>query len=99
MDGTRCFFKFKIGLRFCFEILFSSLPAVLVLLDEGQVAGHHRGGAVRHEGEALLLARRVEVVEEDAADAPAHAPVRKVDNLSNSSRTHLDMSRVDNELT
>ena len=58
------------------EIMFC-LPAVLVLLDERQVAGHHRGGAVRHEGKALLLARCVEVVKKDAPDASAHSPVGK----------------------
>ena len=51
---------------------------VPVLVHQGDVAGHHGGGAAPDEAEGLLLAGGVQVVEEDAPDAarlPAVADV------------------------
>lgn len=44
---------------------------VEVFADDGQVARHHRLGAALHKAEHLLLTRRVQIVEENPADAPS----------------------------
>ena len=51
------------------------VAVVLVLLQDGDVGGQHSLGARLHEQEGLLLAGRVDIVEEDATDATSFSAV------------------------
>lgn len=50
-----------------------------VFLDDGQVTGHHGLGTAPNEAERLFLAGRVQVVKEDATDAPRLATMGDVE--------------------
>lgn len=60
-------------------LLLLSEGVIEVFVHDGEVAGHHCAGAALHKVKGLFLTRRVQVVEEDAADASGLSSVPDVE--------------------